>query len=189
MKWGLIPFWAKDTSTGSRMINARSETVSEKRAFRKAFEIRRCIIPADGFYEWQKKTTRVRQPWFIHMADDTVFGFAGLWESWKPPGRDKRIESCTILTTTANGDLEDLHERMPVILPIEKQATWLSDSASAGQLQHLMQPLSDGVLVRHPVASLVNKVTNDQPECMEPITIPELPDQWTKQQTQKNLFD
>ena len=189
LKWGLIPFWAKEASIGSQMVNARSETAAEKPAFRKAFQSRRCIIPTDGFYEWEKMSGRTGQPWFIHMYDDTTFAFAGLWELWKVPGSDETIESCTILTTEANCDLQDVHERMPVILSVEQQAAWLSDSTSAGQLKNLMQPLPDGFLVRHPVASLVNKVANDQVECMKPVSISEPVNQSTKPRRQRNLFD
>jgi len=170
LKWGLIPFWAKDASIGSRMINARSETVAEKPAFRKAFQARRCIIPADGFYEWQKLSDGTRQPWFIHQPDDTPFGFAGLWESWKPKDGEE-IQSCTILTTDANADLRELHDRMPVVLPPDQQVAWLSQSASRGQLQAMMQPRPEGTLVRHPVAPLVNSVRNDNPACVDSVKI------------------
>lgn len=173
LKWGLIPSWAKDPSIGSRMINARSETAAEKPSFRAAFKKRRCVIPADGFYEWKKAADRTRQPWYIHLPDDEPFGFAGLWESWKVRGTDEVIESCTILTTQASEDLQELHERMPVILPAEAQAAWLSSAASAGQLQSLMVPLPAGTLQRHPVATLVNKVAHDQPDCTEPIELPD----------------
>ncbi len=187
MKWGLIPAWAKEPSIGSRMINARSETAAEKPAFRTAFQRRRCIIPADGFYEWMKKPDRSRQPWFIHLPDDEPFGFAGLWESWKVPKSDEEIETCTILTTQASEDLQELHERMPVILPAEKHATWLSESASRGQLQNLMQPLPTGTLQRHPVAVLVNKVANDQPDCVLPVVLPDDDDDPADRQL--SLFD
>jgi putative SOS response-associated peptidase YedK len=123
LKWGLIPFWAKDPSIGSRMINARSETVAEKPAFRAAFKHRRCIIPADGFYEWTKEKGR-KQPYLVASADGNTFALAGLWEHWKDK-EGKVIESCTILTTEANEAVQRLHDRMPVILRPDDYDTWL----------------------------------------------------------------
>ncbi|MEZ6062576.1 MAG: SOS response-associated peptidase [Planctomycetaceae bacterium] len=180
MKWGLIPFWAKDESIGSRMINARSETAAQKPAFRKAFESRRCLIIADGFYEWEKLPGRKKQPWLMHLPDNEPFAFAGLWERWSPKSPDENVASehpaevtsCTILTTAANDDLRSMHDRMPVILPSETHDAWLSSHASRGQLQALMQPLADGVLSRYPVSSLVNRVANESPACAEPCDSP-----------------
>lgn len=181
--WGLIPSWAKDSSSGAKMINARSETASEKPAFRRAFQSQRCLIPADGFYEWQKLSERRRQPWYIFSPDQTPFAFAGLWEWWTDPKTRKVIESCTILTTTANSDLRELHERMPVIVPFEAHGMWLSPAASAGQLQGLLRPLPDGVLTRHCVSSAVNKVANDDQSCLiETFLPPAAP-------VQRTLFD
>lgn len=181
-KWGLIPFWAKDPSIGNRMINARSETVAEKPAFRQAFKKRRCLIPADGFYEWQTLGPRQKQPWLIHQADFAPFAMAGLWECWKPPGAAEPQDSaepsaaehdflisCTILTTHANSDMQPLHDRMPVILQPHQYETWLSDDSSPQQRLDLLQPLPDGILSRYPVSTLVNKPGNDSEECVEPL--------------------
>ena len=170
LRWGLIPFWAKDVSICSRMINARSETAADKPAFRRAFQVRRCIIPADGFYEWQKLSDGTRQPWWIHRSDGEPFAFAGLWETWKSKDSEQ-IESCTILTTTANVDLQELHDRMPAILLSGHQTAWLSESASRGQLNEMLEPLPEGVLIRHPVARLVNKTGYEDPACVEPVSI------------------
>src|SRR4051812_30295235 len=127
LKWGLIPSWAKDASIGAKLINARSETVSEKPSFREAFKKRRCIIPADGFYEWQR-TGGKKQPFFFQMRDERPFGFAGLWEKWR--GEDgQMLETCTILTTEANEVLRPVHDRMPVILHTEDYELWLADDA------------------------------------------------------------
>jgi len=190
LRWGLIPSWAKDPSVGARMINARSETAAEKPAFRHAYKSQRCIIPADGFYEWQKTAARTKQPWYIHREDAQVIGFAGLWDSWSSKESDESIQSCTILTTQANDDLRELHERMPVILPEENYDAWLSLAASPGQLQSLMQPMQDGILTCYPVDKLVNKVANDVPECMQQVAVhfvdepPEKP-----RDRQRTLFD
>lgn len=189
LKWGLIPSWAKDASIGSRMINARSETAAEKPSFRSAFQRRRCIIPADGFYEWQKLADRRRQPWFIHLPEEAPFGFAGLWESWKSKDSGEVVASCTILTTQASEDLQELHERMPVILPPEAHAAWLSSEASPGQLQSLMVPLPKGTLLRHPVATSVNKVAHDQPDCVTPVELPDSDDGADTSGRQLSLFD
>ena len=174
LQWGLVPSWAKDVTIGNRMINARSETAATKPSFRSAFKRRRCLIPADGFYEWRKQDDGSRQPWFIHQPADEPFGFAGLWESWTSKEDPKMaLETCTILTTTANADLVSLHDRMPVILPFEQHATWLSDAASPGQLQDLMKPLPDGSLIRHPVSQFVNKAGRDEPECIVEMAVPD----------------
>ncbi len=175
MKWGLVPSWAKDVSIGSRMINARSETAAEKPSFRSAFKKRRCLIPADGFYEWQKTNGKDKQPWLIHMQDRHPFAFAGLWEAWKPKGETapsqsaEPVLSCPILTTSANDDMSDIHDRMPVFVPEEQFGTWLSNDASLGQLQQLLQPLPNGVLKRYRVSTFVNKATNESPDCVEPL--------------------
>lgn len=174
MRWGLVPFWAKDLAIGNRMINARSETVAEKPAFRAAFRKRRCLIPADGFYEWEKVAAGKKQPWLIHMDDRQPFAFAGLWESWHP--RDARngpyedsVLSCSILTTAANADMSPIHDRMPVIVLPENYGAWISDAASPGQLQELMQPLEEGRLQRYRLSTIVNRPVNDSPECIVPL--------------------
>src|SRR4028119_1747843 len=125
LKWGLVPSWAKDSEIGNRMINARAETLTEKPSFREAFKSRRCIIPASGFYEWQKKGTGAKQPFYFYLKDKEVFGFAGLWEEWLDKATGELLETCTIITTTANEVLKPVHERMPVILKSESYDQWL----------------------------------------------------------------
>lgn len=154
-KWGLIPSWAKDTSMGARLINARSETVREKPAFRQAFKQRRCIIPADGFYEWQRTDGR-KQPFFFQMRDESPFGFAGLWEQWK--GEEGQvINSCTILTTAANEVLRPVHDRMPVILRPDDYALWLDhDTRKLEMVEDLLRPYPADEMASYPVSTLVN---------------------------------
>ena len=177
MRWGLIPSWSKEPGGGPPMINARSETLAEKPAFRTAYRRRRCIIPADGFYEWQKSAAGAKgtkQPFYIHRPDGAPFGFAGLWESWGEPvahsagGRNaNRIASCTIVTTAANRKLSELHDRMPVILAPGDYALWLDPQVQEpGQLQHLLAPCDDDELVAEPVSTHVNRVVNDDPQCI-----------------------
>ena len=141
MKWGLIPFWAKDPSIGSRMINARAETVAERPAFRQAFQRRRCLVLADGFYEWMK-VGKSKVPMRITLRSGQPFGFAGLWETWKSP-EGALVRSCTIITTTPNEVMEPIHNRMPVILPREAEGLWLAPGQTpASALKALSQPIS-----------------------------------------------
>lgn len=168
MHWGLIPFWAKDPSIGSRMINARSETAAEKPAFRAAFKYRRCIIPASGFYEWQKQNGS-KQPFYIHHRDGEPLGLAGLWEHWQSADGSE-IESCTILTTSPNALMATLHNRMPVILEPADYDVWLrSDGQHEDELHHLLRPADDDMLGAHPVSTFVNRPQNDAPECVAPL--------------------
>jgi len=154
-KWGLIPSWAKDKSMGARLINARSETVAEKPAFRQAFKQRRCIIPADGFYEWQKTDGR-KQPFFFRMRDERPFGFAGLWERWEGEGGEV-INSCAILTTEANEVLRPVHDRMPVILHPDDYELWLgADARELGLVKEMLRPYPAEEMDAHPVSTLVN---------------------------------
>ncbi len=176
MRWGLIPFWARDKSIGNQMINARGETVAEKPAFRNSFAKRRCLILADGFFEWQKLTTGKKQPWLIEMDDKQPFAMAGLWESWTPRDSSQGsgpVISCSIITTEANDDMKPLHDRMPVILPIEVWTMWLSSQASAGQLQDLLRSLPDGLLTCTSVSTVVNKPFPDNADCIVPTDAPE----------------
>lgn len=167
VRWGLIPEWAKDPSIGNRLINARAETVAEKPAFRSAFRHRRCLVVADGFYEWLKLGTR-RQPYFFHLADDRPFGMAGLWESWRSPNGCP-LETCTILTTEANECVRPVHERMPVILPPDAYADWLSPGATdARRLLALLTPDSAADLRARAVGAMVNDPRVDDPRCIEP---------------------
>lgn len=164
LRWGLIPSWATDRSIGSRMINARSETAAAKPAFRSAFCERRCLIPADGFYEWQKRG-REKHPILIHRSDDAPFAFAGLWESWNDE-QQQALETFTILTTAANEQLRPLHDRMPIILHPENYSAWLdaaqTDPAALAPL--LNDPPAN--LVFQPVGSRVNSTANDDPTCV-----------------------
>lgn len=168
LRWGLIPPWAKDSSIGNRMINARAETVHEKPAFRHAFHSRRCLIPASGFYEWILEGVK-KLPLYIHMKDGGPMIFAGLWESWKPPTGEV-IESCTILTTTSNSLIQPFHDRMPVILGRKDWDTWLSREAMRDQLTPLFQSYPSNLLDWYPVSDLVNNPRNDTPECLIPVT-------------------
>jgi putative SOS response-associated peptidase YedK len=174
-RWGLVPSWAKDPSVGSKMINARAETVATKNAYRKPLVRKRCIIPADGFYEWQKKVAVEgakpdKQPMFIHSADGRPLAFAGLWEVWKGAGDVEPIRSCTIITTSANDTMAPVHDRMPVILPPEAWDTWLDPEVQDPEvLQRLLIPAADDVLVYHPVSKLVNTVKNRGPELIRRI--------------------
>ena len=174
LRWGLVPPWSPDTKIGSRMINARGETVSEKPAFREAFKRRRCLVIADGYYEW-KTSGKVKQPFYIHMSDEQPFAFAALWESWNgPPGArlETPLESCTIITTESNELTSALHDRMPVIIPSEQQAMWLDPGFSAvSALSELLRPFSSDEMAVYPVSRFVNKATNESPECLERIDL------------------
>jgi len=165
LRWGLIPSWAKDMKMGARLINARAETVHEKPSFRRAFRQRRCLIAADGFYEWQKQPSGPKQPYFITVAGNRPFAFAGLWEAWSPPG-GPMIESCTIITTEANDDLRPIHNRMPVILTPDVFDRWLDPSLSPDDARALLRPF-DGDMSAYPVGLRVNNVLNDDPACVE----------------------
>jgi len=167
-QWGLIPSWAKDPGIGSKMINARSETVAEKPAFRSAFRSRRCLVPASGFYEWQATGAKVKQPWHITPADGPSLVFAGLWESWNDP-TGNRLESCTILTTTPNSVMSEIHDRMPVILDAEAFPVWLDPTIDPEALQSLLVPCPDEWLEKVPISTRVNNVRNDDPDCIKPI--------------------
>ncbi len=166
-RWGLIPFWAKDASIGASLINARAETAAEKPAFRAAFKRRRCLIPADGFFEWQK-SDRGKVPLFIHLRDRRPFAFAGLWETWFSPEGDE-VRTCTILTTMPNSFMEPIHNRMPVILPADRYDSWLlPDEQPADRLMPLLQPYDAAEMAAYPVSAFVNNPRNDTPECIEP---------------------
>ncbi|MEJ7595408.1 MAG: SOS response-associated peptidase [Planctomycetaceae bacterium] len=147
LRWGLIPFWAKDVAVGNTMINARAETVAEKPSFRQAFLKRRCLIPVDGFFEWEKLANGKKQPWWIRMQDEEPFAMAGLWENWSPKTRteltddekfhaQKPVQSCTILTINANADMQSLHDRMPVILPVDGWDAWLNPTTDKTRCRH-----------------------------------------------------
>jgi putative SOS response-associated peptidase YedK len=163
--WGLIPVWAKDMKLGQKMINARAETVATKGAFKPALKRKRCIIPADGFYEWQKRPgQKTKQPYFIHRLDGEPLAFAGLWESWRDPnlGPDAPwLQSCTIITTTANETMAPIHDRMPVILPPKAWDTWLDrDNQDLDEVSGLLVPAPKELLTLRPVSTQVNNVRN-----------------------------
>ena len=163
LRWGLIPSWAKDPAIGSRMINARAETVAEKPAFRSAFRRRRCLVLADGFYEWKKGDGPAKQPWRITCADAGAFAFAGLWERWEPPDGEA-VESCTIVTTNAAPAIAHIHPRMPVILEPSALETWLAGDPMAATA--LLHPYG-AALRAYPVSRRVNNVRNDDPTLIE----------------------
>ncbi|MBI4282173.1 MAG: SOS response-associated peptidase [Chloroflexi bacterium] len=163
MKWGLIPFWAKDPSIGNRMINARAETLTERSVFRKAFQKRRCLVIADSFYEWMK-VGKSKVPMRIILKSGEPFGFAGLWETWKSPDGEP-VQSCTIITTTPNKVMEQIHNRMPVILPREAEGIWLSpEQTSQTALRDLLVPYAAGDMEAYPVSALVNSPKDDTPD-------------------------
>jgi putative SOS response-associated peptidase YedK len=167
--WGLIPSWAKDPSIGSRLINARSETLSEKPSFRAGFKYRRCIIPADGFYEWKSQPgTKVKVPYFIQLRSRQLFAFAGLWGEWQSPD-GSQIRSCTIITTQPNEFMAAIHNRMPAILPTTVYSRWLDPAVQRlDELQSLLTPFPADEMAAHPVSTLVNNPANDRSECLVP---------------------
>lgn len=168
-QWGLVPTWAKDVSIGSKMINARAETVAEKPAFRHAFRRRRCLIPASGFYEWQGRPSGPKQPFWISAADGGLLTFAGLWESWMSADGSE-LETCTIITTTANETLAPIHARMPVIVAPADFQTWLdvSDETATAAASALLRSAADDVTTAQPVSTRVNSVRNDDASLIEP---------------------
>jgi putative SOS response-associated peptidase YedK len=171
--WGLVPFWAKDPKIGNRMINARSEGLADKAAFKRAYRSKRCLVPADGFYEWRKVPgQKVKQPYYAARPDGEPLAFAGLWEEWRGPdrGRDERLRSTTILTTTPNEVMAEIHDRMPVILPPTAWDEWLdptNDDLEA--LGRLLVPAPPEVLTLRPVSTEVNNVRNRGPHLVDPI--------------------
>ncbi len=165
-RWGLIPSWAKDPSIGNKMINARAETVSEKPSFRSAFKKRRCLIVADGFYEWQK-TDNGKQPFYVRMKDSSPFAFAGLWETWDKEGEE--VRSCSIITTDANDLMNEIHHRMPVILPPETYGVWLDRGFEEREaFSNMLRPYPSDEMEAYPVSRRVNKPANNEPSVIEP---------------------
>ena len=167
--WGLIPMWAKDPSIGNRLINARAETLEEKPAFRGSLKYKRCLILADGFYEWKGAPGRkTKTPYFIHMKDRKPFAFAGLWDSWSSPD-GSQVKSCTIITTAPNELMSILHNRMPAILHPRDYARWLDPSPQTpDQLKPLIKPFPAGKMSAYPVSTLVNKPSVDNAELIQP---------------------
>ena len=163
LRWGLIPSWAKDPAIGNKLINARAETVAEKPSFRSAFRHRRCLVIADGFYEWRRQDGK-KQPFYFRLHDGQPFAFAGLWEHWQD-SMGEVIDSCTIITTEANEILQPIHDRMPVILNPKDYDLWLDPTLDKiEQLQQLLQSYSSTEMTSYPVSTKVNKPTNDTPE-------------------------
>jgi putative SOS response-associated peptidase YedK len=169
-RWGLVPFWAKDASIGARMINARVETAHEKPAFRRAFALHRCLVPADGYYEWETTEDGVKQPHFIRPADGSVLPMAGLYEVWRSPEvPGGRLLSCTVITTEATDDVGRIHDRMPMLVEPERFAAWLDPALThPDEVRSLLVPAAQGRLKSHPVSAAVNKVTNNGPELVTP---------------------
>ena len=167
-KWGLIPFWAKDPSIGNKLINARAETVDEKPSFKHSLQRKRCLILADGFYEW-KKEGRMKRPHRITLRNKELFGFAGLWDTWKSPTGDI-VNSCSIITTTPNELMAPIHDRMPVILSRDSERVWLDQSiVESHLLKSLLVPYPADLMMSYEVSTLVNSPKNNGPECLVPV--------------------
>lgn len=167
-RWGLIPFWAKDPAIGNRMINARAETVAEKASFKNSLKNRRCLVVADGFYEWRKEA-QGKTPFYIRLASGRPFAFAGLWDTWSPKEGDP-VRSCTIITTAPNEFMASIHNRMPVILTPAAVERWLDpDESNPEVLQPLLQPYPAELMMGYPVSRVVNSPANDSPACIEPL--------------------
>ena len=173
MKWGLIPFWAKDAAIGSRMINARAESIAEKPAFRTSFKRRRCLVPADGFFEWKKVPgTSRKQPFRLALKSGEPFVMAGLWDRWKDSsqGHDEEVESFTIITTEPNSVASEIHNRMPAILKPDDAPTWLDkEMEDASKLLSLLAPYPGGDMKIYAVDARVNSPKSDDPQCIEPV--------------------
>jgi putative SOS response-associated peptidase YedK len=175
MKWGLIPSWSKDTSGAARMINARSETAATKSAFRDPIRFRRCLIPADAFYEW-KRTTTSKQPFCFEVNNGELFAFAGLWDGWKD-GNGNWIRTCTILTTTPNAVTSTVHDRMPVILHPDCYDLWLDPGIQdVAALSELLKPYDSRLMRCYSVSTRINHVVNDDAECSRPVEVVETQD-------------
>jgi len=175
LRWGLVPFFARDPSIGDRMINARSETAAEKPAFREAFRHRRCLVFADGFYEWRENPgRRAKTPMYVQVEDGRPFAFAGLWESWRGPGEDEPLRSCTILTTEPNERLRAIHDRMPVILREGDVERWIApEPRPVAWLQPMLAPYPAEKTRLHPVSTVVNDPRHDEPDCVARVADPE----------------
>jgi putative SOS response-associated peptidase YedK len=185
LTWGLVPSWAKDPSIGNRMINARMETVAEKPAYKRAFAKRRCLLPADGYYEWYPTQEHTlagkprKQPFFIRPQDHGVLAMAGLYEIWRDPTKaddaDDRFRwTCTVITTDAEDDLGHIHDRMPLMVEQERWADWLDPAAPPDHLLDLLVPAAPGRLEAYPVSTLVSNVKNNGPELLEPLPLEEV---------------
>ena len=170
--WGLVPSWAKEKSIGARMINARAETLREKPAFRNAYQRRRALVLADGYYEWQKVGPKDKQPYFIQPASGSPFAFGALWERWRDP-TGAPLESCCLITTSAAAEVAHIHDRMPVIIPPEGYAEWLDlKNADCERLDRFLDPRSAGPMVARPVSRMVSNARNQGAQLVEPIHEP-----------------
>jgi putative SOS response-associated peptidase YedK len=169
LTWGLVPAWSKEPKTPYSTINARAETVDTKPAFRHAFRKHRCVIPADGYYEWQQ-TASGKQPWYLTASDEEGFAFAGLWERWQAKDAGPDIESCTIIVTGASVRLRPIHDRMPVILPVRDIATWLSPDTPAEGLKAMLKPCAPETTTAWPVSTWVNSPRHDDARCIDRVT-------------------
>lgn len=171
MRWGLIPHWAKAPAIGNSLINARADTVAEKPSFRDAFKKRRCLVPATGFFEWKKEPlSKSKQPFFIATRRRDIFSFAGLWSVWKNPQTTEEILSYAILTTEPNELMRDIHNRMPVILPVDREKDWLDLSSAPDILRELLVPYRSELMEAFPVSAVVNSPRNDNPACIAPLS-------------------
>jgi len=168
VRWGLVPSWAKDLKIGSQMINARADSIAVKPSFREAFKARRCLVPADGFYEWLK-TDDGKQPYYICLKNGEPFAFAGLWERWLDE-QEKAIESCTIITTDANLLMKPLHKRMPVILVPDDYSSWLDSTTKQDDLLFLCRPFPPDPMQAYPVSKMVNSYKNQGEKLIEPVS-------------------
>ncbi|MDB5388812.1 MAG: hypothetical protein JWM11_4458 [Planctomycetaceae bacterium] len=170
IQWGLVPPWAKSASVGSQMINARSETAATKSAFSKAFLKQRCVIPADGFYEWEVITQKVKQPWHIYRTNHEILALAGLWETWHDTEEDTNLETFTILTTSANQFMSEIHDRMPVMLSQANWMRWLDPGLQdVAELNSLLVPAPEDWLTRDPISARVNSPRYDSADCIKPV--------------------
>jgi putative SOS response-associated peptidase YedK len=167
-RWGLVPWWADDPSMGARLINARAESIAERPAFRDAFAARRCLVVADGYYEWQG-SGRGRTPYFFHMSDNRAFVFAGLWERWRKGGAE--LETCVIITTDASPEAARIHDRMPAIIPLERAKEWIDMSTPPRDALGLLVPYAGSDLECYEVSRFVNGPANDSPECIAPVQL------------------
>jgi len=173
LKWGLVPFWADDPKIGNRMINARAETVAQKPGFREAFAQRRCLVLADGFYEWRKEPSGRKTPMYIRLKGARPFAFAGVWERWKDP-QGQELKTCSIITTNSNDLVRPIHDRMPAIIPPAAFDEWLSRKHDPQKAQELLKPYPPEEMEAYPVSPMVNKPSVDDPKCIEGFTSGEL---------------
>jgi putative SOS response-associated peptidase YedK len=170
MKWGLVPSWAKDTKIGYKMINARADTIFDKPAWRGPIKYRRCLVPAHGFYEWQRLDAKTKHPYFIHPTDQELFAFAGVYETWHDRMTGSELWTFSIVTTEANRDMEGIHDRMPVILSPDEEADWLDPANQTREtIEPMLHPYPDGHITMHQVSTVVNTPKNNDKRLIYPI--------------------